>query len=493
MGSYPTLDRAFKEVGISWESEGLLDRLYALRPGTAQAYAFTIRLQAAGWTREQIEKVFEEARRAAEELRQQGAKTYEEQQRELLEAAAARRAAERQQELERQRELRRIAAELEQHITSRSPRARPRRSDWKTKTVDFLNSCHLLRYKHRARQILLGLTQEHWNSTFTVGDVRRIANCSRTYALKVIGYALRLRLIEVATPGSRGRGHSTLYRFRFAPQTKNVTLSVVDNQSKEYIACATTCGLGKKEKGARAQVVEHQQLPPRRCKRVKYYIETQAPIVYRENVKYRYPFWRDFVWGTRLKLTLKGYSANQTQLITSITANWIVGKPIIRTYEFLTTLIDALALLPPHKRTTRRLLWTMRFHLNLAYHGVRLQPKWFIDITPEKRRKIAQRKALKNQNVQQPQTQEMPRQNQITPDSTVTVWLHTPHTGWSKLGSTRATPKALLALIEPHFPNLNHHSLQRALETPNQPVLIGWQIARIGETATPVYIRIEPE
>jgi hypothetical protein len=521
------LHRALREAGLATDDlTVLLDRLYALQRNQPYRWAFTTRLQAAGWAISDIAQALDQVAQTIEQLRAQGVLTTEEIQERQLAEAHARREAERAV-------IRRRLEELQEDYKRLLPiiaKMGQRRLTPQERTVAFLTTCHLLKYKHRARRELLRLAQESWQRPFTVADLMRRAGCSRTYALKIISYGLRLKVLTVATPGSRGRGRATTYCFTYA--LKNVTSCNISNQSKEHIACATLSGLGEgggvRGSGSGAQLPASQQLSAgsaqlvapqrkRNCKRVKYYIEACSPIVYNEPVKYRYPFWRDFLYGTRIKLLNAGFTPEQAQTVACLAAHWITGRTIIRAYEFLTQAISALCLLPPHKRTTRRLLWTTRYYYVLVFLRTRLQGKWYIDITPEKRREIERRKQLREQTraqhavpqtnsptnnqpqqVQQPSTNTMPRNRQTTtpddepqplpPDARVRVYICRDYRNWEPAGECQATFDAILHTLIPYMPDIPDSAIHRALLTPGKPVLAKWMLGRTGEGALPVYI-----
>lgn len=520
------LHRALQEAGLATDDHTvLLDRLYALQRNQPYRWAFTTRLQAAGWAITDIAQALEQVSQAIEQLRAQGVLTTEEIQERQLAEAHARREAERAV-------IRRRLEELQEDYKRLLPiieKMGQRRLTAQERTVAFLTTCHLLKYKHRARRELLRLAQESWQRPFTVADLMQRAGCSRTYALKIISYGLRLKVLTVATPGSRGRGHATTYCFTHA--LKNVTSCNISNQSKEHIACATSSGLGEGRRveglGSGAQLHASQQLSAsrtqlvapqrkRKCKRVKHYIEACSPIVYNEPVKYRYPFWRDFLYGTRIKLLNAGFTPEQAQTVACLAAHWITGRTIIRAYEFLTQAISALCLLPPHKRTPRRLLWTTRYYYALVFLRTRLQGKWYIDITPEKRREIKRRKQLREQakaqqartqrttsqtnqpeQVQQPHTNTMPRNRQaqpedepqpLPPDARVRVYICRDYRNWEPAGECQATFDAILHTLIPYAPDIPDSAIHRALLTPGKPVLAKWILGRTGESALPVYI-----
>jgi hypothetical protein len=518
------LHRALREAGLAADDlTALLDRLYALQRNQPYRWAFTTRLQAAGWAITDIAQALDQVHEAIEQLRAQGVLTTEEIQERQLAEAHARREAERAV-------IRRRIEELQEDYKRLLPiieKMGQRRLTPQERTVAFLTTCHLLKYKHRARRELLRLAQESWQRPFTVADLMRRAGCSRTYALKIISYGLRLKVLTIATPGSRGRGRATTYCFTYAQ--KNVTSCNISNQSKEHIACATLSGLGE-ERGVRgsgsgAQLPVSQQLSAgvsqsvapqrkRNCKRVKYYIEACSPIVYNEPVKYRYPFWRDFLYGTRIKLLNAGFTPEQAQTVACLAAHWITGRTIIRAYEFLTQAINALCLLPPHKRTPRRLLWTTRYYYTLVFLRTRLQGKWYIDITPEKRREIERRKQLRqqeraqhavpqtNSQVQQPNTNTMPRNRErahavpptddepqpLPPDARVRVYIYRDYRNWEPAGECQATFDAILHTLIPYMPDIPDSAIHRALLNPGKPVLAKWMLGQTGEGALPVYI-----
>ena len=519
------LHRALREAGLATDDlTALLDRLYALQRNQPYRWAFTTRLQAAGWAITDVVQALNQVAGAIAQLRAQGVLTTAEIQERQLAEAHARREAERAV-------IRRRLEELQEDYKRLLPiiaKMGQRRLTPQERTVAFLTTCHLLKYKHRARRELLRLAQESWQRPFTVADLMRRAGCSRTYALKIISYGLRLKVLTVATPGSRGRGRATTYCFTYAQ--KNVTSCNIPNQSKEHIACATLSGLGE-GKGVRgsgngAQLPASQQLSAgsaqviapqrkRNCKRIKYYIEACSPIVYNEPVKYRYPFWRDLLYGTRIKLLNAGFTPEQAQTVACLAAHWITGRTIIHAYEFLTQTINALCLLPPHKRTPRRLLWTTRYYYVLVFLRTRLQGKWYIDITPEKRREIERRKQLRQQEraqhvanqtdsqVQQLNTNTMPRNREraqhavpptddepqpLPPDARVRVYICRDRRNWEPAGECQATFDAILHTLIPYMPDVPDSAIHRALLNPGKPILAKWMLGRTGEGALPVYI-----
>jgi hypothetical protein len=470
----------------------LLDRLYALQRNQPYRAAFATRLQAAGWSVAEIAQALEEVPALIEELRAQGVLTTEEiQERQLAEAHARR-------EAERAARRRRIE-ELEEENKRLLPviaKAGKRRLTPRERTVAFLAGCNLLRYKHRSRRVLLELVERFWGETFTVSDVQALAQCSRPYALRLISYAERLKVIEVARAGTRGRGRATLYRFRFAQQ-KNVTISDLENQSKENIALRAIGKVGRREENGTPS-----PLPNRRCQRVTHYVQTEAPIVYREPIRYRYPFWRDLIWWVRHAAERAGLTREGAHLVAAMVARRIVGTTIIRAYEYVRAVVSALRQMA--QATLRRLLWMCCSLFGRTVYNRPYAHKWFITLTPEERRRLREQRkqrAAQTENVtsaenvtssdpkdvsaNEPTPEEMPKPKPIAPDALVDVDLY--RSGWQRIA--QAVPVAQLgALLARHIGEIGRDILARALADSGRPVLVRWEYAQAG--VVPVYVRV---
>jgi len=356
------------------------------------------------------------------------------------------------------------------------------------RTVAFLTTCHLLRYKHRSRRVLLELVERFWGETFTVADVQALAQCSRPYALRLISYAERLKVVEVAQAGTRGRGKATLYRFRFAQQ-KNVTISESENQSKENIALRAIEKVG--ENRGNGTTTPHRR---RRCQRVTHYVQTEAPIVYREPVKYRYPFWRDLIWWTRHAAERAGLTREGAHLVAAMVARRIVGTTIIRAYEYVRAVVAALRQMA--QATLRRLLWMCCSLFGRIVYNRPYAHKWFITLTPEERRRLWERRKQqqtenvtspdpKDVNANEPAPEELPKPRPIPPDALVDVDLY--RTGWQRIAQ-RIHVSQLAALLAQHVGAIARDVLARALADNGRPVLVRWEYAQTG--VVPVYVRV---
>jgi hypothetical protein len=362
------------------------------------------------------------------------------------------------------------------------------------RTVVFLTTCHMLRYKHRSRRVLLELVERFWGETFTVADVQALAQCSRPYALRLISYAQRLKVVEVARAGTRGRGRATLYRFRFAQQ-KNVTISDLGDQSKENIALRATEEVGRS--GGNGTTSPHRR---RRCQRVTHYVQTQAPIVYREPVKYRYPFWRDLIWWTRHAAERAGLTRDGAHLVAAMVARRIVGTTIIRAYEYVRAVVAALRQMA--QATLRRLLWMCCSLFGRIVYNRPYAHKWFITLTPEERRRLRERRKQqqtenvtnaenvtspdpKDVNASEPAPEEMPKPKPIPPDAIVDVDLY--RSGWQRIAE-RIHVSQLAALLARYVGDLGRDILARVLADSGRPVLVRWEYAQAG--VVPVYVRV---
>jgi hypothetical protein len=364
------------------------------------------------------------------------------------------------------------------------------------RTVVFLTTCNLLRYKHRSRRVLLELIERFWGETFTVSDVQALAQCSRPYALRLISYAQRLKVVEVAQAGTRGRGRATLYRFRFAQQ-KNVTISDIENQSEENIALRAI-----EEVSRRGGNGTTSPLPKRRCKRVTHYVQTEAPIVYCEPVRYRYPFWRDLIWWIRHAAERAGLTREGAHLVAAMVARRIVGITIIRAYEYVCAVVAALRQMA--QATLRRLLWMCCSLFGRTVYNRPYAHKWFITLTPEERRRLRERrkqKAAQTENVtnaenvtspdpkdvnaNEPAPEEMPKPKPIPPDALVDVDLY--RSGWQRIAE-RIHVSQLGALLAQYVGAIARDVLERALAESGRPVLVRWEYAQAG--VIPVYVRV---
>jgi hypothetical protein len=487
------LHRALREAGLATEDlTALLDRLYALQRNQPYRAAFATHLQAAGWSVADIARALEEVPALIEELRSQGVPTTEELQERQLAEARARREAERAARRRRLEELAEENKRLEPVIAKTGKhRLTPRE-----RTVVFLTTCNLLRYKHRSRRVLLELVERFWGETFTVSDVQALAQCSRPYALRLISYAQRLKVVEVAQAGTRGRGRATLYRFRFAQQ-KNVTISDIENQSKENIALRAIGKVGRKEENGTTS-----PLPKRRCQRVTHYVQTEAPIVYREPVRYRYPFWRDLIWWTRHAAERAGLTREGAHLVAAMVARRIVGTTIIRAYEYVRSVVAALRQMA--QATLRRLLWMCCSLFGRTVYNRPYAHKWFITLTTEERRRLRERRKQrqaenvtnaenvtspnpKDVNANRPVPEEMPKPKPkpIAPDALVDVDLY--RSGWQRIAE-RIHVSQLAALLAQYVGAIAREVLERALSESGRPVLVRWEYAQAG--VVPVYVRV---
>jgi DNA-binding transcriptional MerR regulator len=498
------LHRALREAGLATDGHDmscpttLLDRLYALQRNQPYRAAFATRLQAAGWSVADIAQALEEVPALIEELRAQGAITTEELQERQLAEARARHEAERAVRRRRLEEL----EEENKRLLPVIAKMGGRKLDIRERTVVFLTTCHMLRYKHRSRRVLLELVERFWGETFTVSDVQALAQCSRPYALRLISYAQRLKVVEVARAGTRGRGRATLYRFRFAQQ-KNVTISDLGNQSKENIALRAIGKVGRSGGNGTTSPLRR-----RRCQRVTHYVQTEAPIVYREPVRYRYPFWRDLIWWTRHAAERAGLTRDGAHLVAAMVARRIVGTTIIRAYEYVRAVVAALRQMA--QATLRRLLWMCCSLFGRIVYNRPYVHKWFITLTPEERRRLRERRKQKaaqtaqtaqTENVtnaenvtspdpkdvsaNEPAPEEMPKPKPIPPDAIVDVDLY--RSGWQRIA--QAVPVShLAALLARYVGDLGRDILARILADNGRPVLVRWEYAQAG--VVPVYVRV---